>query len=123
MVPACNAQNSEAPHEVGHLNPQGRSQAHQRIHGDVFLAALDVADVVGMQISPLGEPFLGQPGLQAVEQDVLTQNPAMLAGDWHPSTQTRTAGGNHRIYTGFGFTPTQRPAMNLFRRRAALWEV
>ena len=50
---------------------QGGCNPHQRVHGDVFLAALDVADVVAVEIGLFGQLLLAPPGLPAMRADIL----------------------------------------------------
>ena len=88
-----------APSQIMHPQTQCLRNSRQRFKSDFMLRPFNVPNIVPRQIRLFRQFLLGQPGLQAVTPEVLAQNTTMLAGVWHFSSQTRTARGNHSIYT------------------------
>lgn len=54
------------------------SDAYQSIHGNIFHAALDLADVFGIQISKLRQFFLGKFRISTAEANCFGQQFAMF---------------------------------------------
>lgn len=55
-----------------------RRDADQGIHGNIFHAALDLADIFGIQISKFCQLFLGQFRISTVKADCFGQQFAMF---------------------------------------------
>ncbi len=63
----------QALNDFGNRNVEGIRDAHEGVNGNVFLASLDVADVVVMQIGLFRQCFLTPFQIAAVGANVLTQ--------------------------------------------------
>lgn len=56
--------------KIGDGDFQGRGNSHEGVNGDIFLAALDVADIVVVEIRFFGQFFLAPPHVPAMRADV-----------------------------------------------------
>lgn len=61
---------SNTRHQITQSHLQRRSNPHEGVNGDIFLAAFDVADVVVVQIGFFGQFFLAPAHVPAVRADV-----------------------------------------------------
>ena len=79
-------------HQVAQAHFQGRGDAHERVNGNIFLAALDVADVIVMEIGFFGQFLLAPFHGAAMRSYVFAKNLAVFR-NFHSHNGTR-----NRIY-------------------------
>jgi hypothetical protein len=63
-----------AENQIAQTDFQGNRNTHQGVNGDVFLSALNVADVIVVEVGFFGQFLLAPFHRPAVRSDVFTQN-------------------------------------------------
>lgn len=81
-----NSRESKVFHEAAQGDFQRGCNLHQAINGDGFFSALDLADVIVMQISQLGQFFLCQTRALAPLTDRVAQLSAVYWNCFHEMT-------------------------------------
>jgi hypothetical protein len=83
---------SNTVHQIAQTHFQCCRDSHERIHGDIFLPALNVANVIVVEIGFLGQFLLAPFHCPAMRSDVFAQNLPVFR-DFHDPNGTR-----NRIY-------------------------
>jgi hypothetical protein len=79
--------------ELRYPHFQGPGNSHERVHGNILLSPLHVADVSGIQFSLFGELLLAEAKPLAPEADIFAQNAAMFWKGAHALNRNRNQGG------------------------------
>jgi hypothetical protein len=92
---------SNTTHQIAQTHFQGCGNSHKGINGDIFLATLNVADVIAMKIGFLSQLFLTPFEIPAMRSYVFAQDFSMFRDFHNPLKEPETARMDYRICTVF----------------------
>ena len=90
--------NLEISHQITHANFERLGDAHQRRNAHGLLAALDLAEIHGMQVNFLGQFFLSHAGGRAIFADRIPDQFLMWQAFGHALTHNQEAAKLDTLY-------------------------